>query len=186
MITTYSSCFFLTTALEMFLSKRGFGNLILWRIRPTFMKDHGTTHAIVANFISQPPASAHLMSLPWLNEEAPHREIQAISSWLRQISRTVDEFPVVVNLGSTWDATRNTIISQYLSPSNLYNGFSSGSQRENRIRLDRAIVPGETISGHKAEAWLRDVHRCLPWEDYLTPSSHFGAASEIPARARTE
>ena len=136
-----------------------------------------------------------------------HREAEN-----RSIPSEWGELPAVVELGATWDITRNTMLPHYLPLRNIYNGFGLGAQFgwPNPMRLDRVLVhesPSSSPSSFldrsavtarifadqsihdRAKARgalpmvgpeLQEAHRTLPWQEYLSPSDHFGIFFELP------
>jgi len=118
------------------------------------------------------------------------------------------EVPAVVALGETWDFAKNAMLPHYLPLRNFYNGLGLGTSFgwPTPMRLDRVLVRGSALDVGAAKARLfvdqpcherargrtplpqtgrelRDAHRCLPWQQYLFPSDHFGIFVEIPMAA---
>ena len=133
-----------------------------------------------------------------------HREAENAS-----IPNGWSEMPSVVALGGTWDYGRNSMLAHYLPLRNIYNGLGLGTSFAwpSPMRLDRVLMHGSVVGHGAAQARLfadkpiherargrarlphtgpelREVHRTLPWEEYLHPSDHFGIFVELPWRSR--
>jgi len=127
-----------------------------------------------------------------------HREAENAS-----IPNDWTEVPAVVNLGPTWDTKNNTMLPHLLPLRNMYNGFGL-FEMSFKMRLDRVLVHGDVLDCEAATAelfadkaihrdggrplqagQLRNVHRRLPWQDYLYASDHYGILMDIPLVSAT-
>lgn len=168
-----------------------FGNVVLSRIPPvkveyrTCVGKEREFHVVTLRISSHDRrspvdvavTSAHLVSLPWVNEQQRKVQLNSLTDALikesnldsciimgdfnfhreaenSSIPKDWLEIPAVVDLGMTWEYTHNPMVPKMCGPLNLYNsfGFGIGWIWQPCMRLDRVITYGTALNIQAAVA----------------------------------